>query len=212
MVAEDEQLRLLSEARKSAERKSEEQISEMRILEMRRKEELMRHRRDSLSSVDSLEDSRRDDYAEYSRASDSHSKYSAEDTLKVDAKSELDDGEIVDSLIQRWTLPPAPSATPAPQLAPTPSGRHSRRSSRSPRRKECDVMFNKGDIMYKCHTCAADDYKVFCDDCFNPRYHRGHDIESKKSQHPGDYCDCGHKNAVKREMVCDLHGTIRPDD
>ncbi len=121
--------------------------------------------------------------------------------------SDADDNEIVARLVDRWTVA---SPKPPPQQRPTASY-DSERYSGSLQRSQCDVVFSKGDLMYKCDTCAASDYKVFCRDCFNPSYHRGHEMEVKQSKDPGDYCDCGHQNSVKAPMICDIHGTTLPE-
>lgn len=74
---------------------------------------------------------------------------------------------------------------------------------------KCDRQFNKGDRMYSCPICAYNDNKVFCSDCFNKADHEGHGAELTISDGHG-YCDCGHSSAVRRRMVCEIHGVNEP--
>ncbi|KNE61114.1 hypothetical protein AMAG_06866 [Allomyces macrogynus ATCC 38327] len=71
-------------------------------------------------------------------------------------------------------------ATPAPEL-----------QEETPREAvACGRVFRKGDIIYRCATCALDSTCVLCGPCFNAQEHVGHTTFVYTSL-GGGCCDCG---------------------
>lgn len=60
----------------------------------------------------------------------------------------------------------------------------------------CGHKFVKGETCFRCFTCGYDETCALCKNCFDPEYHRGHDIHKSIIQRDmAGCCDCGDKEA-----------------
>ncbi|KAJ3363174.1 hypothetical protein GGF32_004745 [Allomyces javanicus] len=71
----------------------------------------------------------------------------------------------------------------------------------------CGRVFRKGDIIYRCATCALDSTCVLCGPCFNAQDHTGHTTFVYTSL-GGGCCDCGDREAWVVPLKCGIHGQI----
>ncbi|KAF1820724.1 uncharacterized protein K489DRAFT_382663 [Dissoconium aciculare CBS 342.82] len=69
----------------------------------------------------------------------------------------------------------------------------------------CGHIFKNGESSYVCKTCAADDTCVLCARCFDSSDHDGHMVLIQVSPGNSGCCDCGDKEAWKREVRCSIH-------
>lgn len=104
--------------------------------------------------------------------------------------------DLVADLINQWIISPEEATEPRVMTVPGNS--------------KCERRFRKGDFMYSCTVCGLNDKKVFCSDCFDKADHEGHGAEMMKSTGGRSFCDCGHPDAVKRRLTCQIHGTMDP--
>ena len=63
--------------------------------------------------------------------------------------------------------------------------------------KICGRIFEIGEVLYCCKTCAYDATCVLCEDCFCESDHAGHQISFSISQGSGGCCDCGDRESWK---------------
>lgn len=104
--------------------------------------------------------------------------------------------DLVADLINQWIISPEQATEP--------------RVTTVPGNSKCERRFREGDFMHSCPVCRLNDKKVFCSDCFDKADHEGHGAEMMKSTGGGSFCDCGHPDAVKRRLACQIHGTMDP--
>lgn len=69
----------------------------------------------------------------------------------------------------------------------------------------CGHIFKNGESTYHCKNCAADDTCVLCAKCFESSDHEGHIVMISVSPGNSGCCDCGDKEAWKRETPCSIH-------
>ncbi|KAL1590336.1 hypothetical protein WHR41_00619 [Cladosporium halotolerans] len=69
----------------------------------------------------------------------------------------------------------------------------------------CGHIFKSGESTYSCKTCQADDTCVLCSKCFESSDHEGHQVYISVSPGNSGCCDCGDKEAWKREVRCSIH-------
>jgi E3 ubiquitin-protein ligase UBR1 len=69
----------------------------------------------------------------------------------------------------------------------------------------CGHIFKSGESTYHCKTCAADDTCVLCVRCFESSDHEGHNVFISVSPGNSGCCDCGDREAWKREVQCSIH-------
>jgi hypothetical protein len=62
--------------------------------------------------------------------------------------------------------------------------------------QQCNRVWAKGKIAYRCRTCQLNDSSAICVDCFQAGDHRDHDYVMYHSE-SGGCCDCGDKDAWK---------------
>lgn len=105
--------------------------------------------------------------------------------------------DLVADLINQWIISPEEATEPSVITVPGNS--------------KCERRFRKGDFMYSCPVCGLNDKKVFCSDCFDRADHKGHGAEMVKATGDRSFCDCGHPDAVKRRLTCQIHGTMDPE-
>eukprot|EP00501_MAST-03F_sp_TOSAG23-6_P000993 GSMAST32.ASY1.ANO1.1030.1 assembled CDS len=72
----------------------------------------------------------------------------------------------------------------------------------------CGKVFQHGDIVYFCKTCAADPTCVLCAKCFLAGDHVDHEFHYYRSQGQGGCCDCGDPEAINPKGFCCLHGGV----
>lgn len=63
------------------------------------------------------------------------------------------------------------------------------------RRAVCGKVFNKGEIVWTCRTCAKDLTSVQCDECFKHSDHTDHELSFHRASGRGGCCDCGDPEA-----------------
>ena len=143
-------------------------------------------------------------------------KMASEKEAKRSSVTLLDPSEdIVDSLINKWTLPPnSPPATLSPESLSyktterSPGPKPGKKSPSPNRARECSHRFREGEWMYACDKCGKVDSIVFCVDCFHATDHAGHPTSKRKSRSNEDFCDCGHSDSVSTPVRCSIHGTF----
>ena len=69
----------------------------------------------------------------------------------------------------------------------------------------CGHIFKNGESTYRCKTCAADDTCVLCAKCFESSDHEGHMVLISVSPGNSGCCDCGDREAWRREVHCSIH-------
>ncbi|EME42228.1 hypothetical protein DOTSEDRAFT_73147 [Dothistroma septosporum NZE10] len=69
----------------------------------------------------------------------------------------------------------------------------------------CGHIFRNGESTYHCKTCAADDTCVLCAKCFEGSDHEGHGVLISVSPGNSGCCDCGDREAWKRNVRCSIH-------
>ena len=69
----------------------------------------------------------------------------------------------------------------------------------------CGHIFKSGESTYHCKTCAADDTCVLCARCFDASDHEGHMVFISVSPGNSGCCDCGDREAWKKEVPCTIH-------
>lgn len=69
----------------------------------------------------------------------------------------------------------------------------------------CGHIFKSGESTYHCKTCAADDTCVLCARCFESSDHEGHMVFISVSPGNSGCCDCGDREAWRREVRCSIH-------
>lgn len=144
------------------------------------------------------------------------SKALKEEKMKESIVPSLDPSEdIVDSLINKWTLPPSnPQAKLFPESPSYRTAEHSPgakpgKKSPSPNRaRKCSHRFREGEWMYACERCGKGESIVFCSDCFHAADHKGHHTSKRKSRNDQSDCDCGHSDSVSTPVRCSIHGTF----
>eukprot|EP00736_Rhodelphis_marinus_P006571 Rmarinus@m.3933 len=67
----------------------------------------------------------------------------------------------------------------------------------------CGAVFNKGDVVYHCHTCETDPTCAICSECFQNGNHEGHVFRMVWTG--GGCCDCGDPDAWAQEGFCCNH-------
>lgn len=77
----------------------------------------------------------------------------------------------------------------------------------------CGRVFKCGEPTYSCRECGMDPTCVLCASCFNKSSHRNHKYKMATSG-GGGCCDCGDKEAWKRDPYCEDHmmGAKAPKD
>ncbi|KAK4498142.1 hypothetical protein PRZ48_010798 [Zasmidium cellare] len=73
------------------------------------------------------------------------------------------------------------------------------------RGQACGHIFKNGESTYHCKTCASDDTCVLCAKCFECSDHEGHTVLISVSPGNSGCCDCGDREAWKREVRCSIH-------
>ncbi|KAH6581587.1 hypothetical protein BASA61_009006 [Batrachochytrium salamandrivorans] len=81
----------------------------------------------------------------------------------------------------------------------------------SQRGKACGHVFDRGEGIYRCRTCALDDTCVFCVRCYDATTHEGHDTTMSIAVGSGGCCDCGDPEAWRIPIVCKYHSIDTTD-
>lgn len=68
----------------------------------------------------------------------------------------------------------------------------------------CGRVFKIGEPTYSCRECSMDPTCVLCAACFKKSSHRHHKYKMATSS-GGGCCDCGDREAWKKDVYCDLH-------
>lgn len=92
-----------------------------------------------------------------------------------------------------WSLRAAQGAVDGAEYLPSAKG------------TACGHIFKSGESTYSCKTCQADDTCVLCSRCFECSDHEGHQVYISVSPGNSGCCDCGDKEAWKREVTCSIH-------
>lgn len=92
-----------------------------------------------------------------------------------------------------WSLKAAQGAVEGAEYLPSAKG------------TACGHIFKSGESTYTCKTCAADDTCVLCARCFESSDHDGHQVYISVSPGNSGCCDCGDKEAWRREVICSIH-------
>ncbi|ODQ57274.1 hypothetical protein WICANDRAFT_81490 [Wickerhamomyces anomalus NRRL Y-366-8] len=70
--------------------------------------------------------------------------------------------------------------------------------------RSCGRKFKKGEPVYRCVTCGHDESSGLCLNCYNEKFHKGHDVIMSICQREfGGVCDCGDPEAWKSKVHCD---------
>lgn len=69
----------------------------------------------------------------------------------------------------------------------------------------CGHIFRSGESTYHCKTCAADDTCVLCAKCFESSDHEDHMVFISVSPGNSGCCDCGDREAWRKEVQCSIH-------
>ncbi|KEI38371.1 uncharacterized protein L969DRAFT_18383 [Mixia osmundae IAM 14324] len=77
--------------------------------------------------------------------------------------------------------------------------------SASRRGHPCGHVFKKGETVYRCLQCGADDSVVLCSKCFHSSSHREHEITFSIHTSGCGCCDCGDVEAWDQGASCSLH-------
>ncbi|CAK4032162.1 related to N-end rule pathway, recognition component UBR1 [Lecanosticta acicola] len=94
---------------------------------------------------------------------------------------------------QPWSLKDAQGAIEGAEYTPAAKG------------TACGHIFKNGESTYHCKTCAADDTCVLCAKCFESSDHDGHMVLISVSPGNSGCCDCGDREAWRREVRCSIH-------
>ncbi|KAK3671758.1 E3 ubiquitin-protein ligase ubr1 [Recurvomyces mirabilis] len=97
---------------------------------------------------------------------------------------------------QPWSLKQAQGAEEGAEYTPAARG------------TACGHIFRSGESTYHCKTCAADATCVLCVRCFEGSEHDGHNVFVSVSPGNSGCCDCGDKEAWKREVRCEIHSHL----
>ncbi|KAK4613371.1 E3 ubiquitin-protein ligase ubr11 [Fulvia fulva] len=92
-----------------------------------------------------------------------------------------------------WSLSDAQGAIEGAEYTPAAKG------------TACGHIFKNGESTYHCKTCAADDTCVLCAKCFESSDHEGHGVLISVSPGNSGCCDCGDREAWKRDVKCSIH-------
>jgi len=92
-----------------------------------------------------------------------------------------------------WSLRAAQGAVDGAEYLPSAKG------------TACGHIFKSGESTYACKTCQADDTCVLCSRCFECSDHEGHQVYISVSPGNSGCCDCGDKEAWKRDVQCSIH-------
>lgn len=92
-----------------------------------------------------------------------------------------------------WSLRAAQGAVDGAEYLPSAKG------------TACGHIFKSGESTYSCKTCQADDTCVLCSRCFESSDHEGHQVYISVSPGNSGCCDCGDREAWKREVKCSIH-------
>lgn len=69
--------------------------------------------------------------------------------------------------------------------------------------RPCGKLFNKGEAVYRCLTCAHDESVALCHDCFSHQVHRSHRLHIYITQvDRSGVCDCGDPEAWNDSNPC----------
>ncbi|KAJ3195017.1 hypothetical protein HK101_001345 [Irineochytrium annulatum] len=82
----------------------------------------------------------------------------------------------------------------------------------SHRGRACGHVFEQGEGVYHCKTCALDPTCVFCYKCFRGSTHEGHETTFSISSGNGGCCDCGDAEAWRIQPDCKYHSTDNRGD
>ena len=92
-----------------------------------------------------------------------------------------------------WSLRAAQGAVDGAEYLPSAKG------------TACGHIFKSGESTYACKTCQADDTCVLCSRCFECSDHEGHQVYISVSPGNSGCCDCGDKEAWKKDVQCSIH-------
>jgi E3 ubiquitin-protein ligase UBR1 len=99
-----------------------------------------------------------------------------------------------------WSLRAAQGAVDGAEYLPSAKG------------TACGHIFKSGESTYACKTCQADDTCVLCSRCFECSDHEGHQVYISVSPGNSGCCDCGDKEAWKRDVQCSIHTHTDEED
>jgi E3 ubiquitin-protein ligase UBR1 len=69
----------------------------------------------------------------------------------------------------------------------------------------CGYVFEKGEQIYVCDTCAMND-RVLCLPCFHSSNHEGHNVIMYCNSESGGSCDCGDAASWHADLGCSYQG------
>lgn len=99
-----------------------------------------------------------------------------------------------------WSLRAAQGAVDGAEYLPSAKG------------TACGHIFKSGESTYSCKTCQADDTCVLCSRCFECSDHEGHQVYISVSPGNSGCCDCGDKEAWRKDVHCSIHSEAKDDD
>ncbi|KAK6348619.1 hypothetical protein TWF718_006408 [Orbilia javanica] len=92
-----------------------------------------------------------------------------------------------------WNLGKAQGAVEGAEYGPAARG------------KPCGHIFKNGEATYRCKTCSLDETSVLCAKCFESSDHRNHSVFVSISPGNSGCCDCGDREAWRRDVKCAIH-------
>lgn len=92
-----------------------------------------------------------------------------------------------------WNLSKAQGAVEGAEYGPAARG------------KPCGHIFKNGEATYRCKTCSLDETSVLCAKCFESSDHRNHSVFVSISPGNSGCCDCGDREAWRRDVKCAIH-------
>ncbi|KAF3188269.1 hypothetical protein TWF788_000946 [Orbilia oligospora] len=92
-----------------------------------------------------------------------------------------------------WNLSKAQGAVEGAEYGPAARG------------KPCGHIFKNGEATYRCKTCSLDETSVLCAKCFESSDHRNHSVFVSISLGNSGCCDCGDREAWRRDVKCAIH-------
>ncbi|EPS37512.1 hypothetical protein H072_8783 [Dactylellina haptotyla CBS 200.50] len=92
-----------------------------------------------------------------------------------------------------WNLSKAQGAVEGAEYGPAARG------------KPCGHIFKNGEATYRCKTCSLDETSVLCAKCFESSDHRDHSVFVSISPGNSGCCDCGDREAWRRDVKCAIH-------
>ncbi|CAK63119.1 unnamed protein product (macronuclear) [Paramecium tetraurelia] len=77
-------------------------------------------------------------------------------------------------------------------------------------KQNCQALISNNELSFQCFTCGIEATHIYCQECFDPNQHLGHQcIINGKSK---GLCDCGSESIISKQGFCSKHRNYVLDD